>query len=105
MGEEINCIFVGMDFGDKIERIINRLVIPEYKDIDFVVHKKLGSLGSGYFYEFIFVVKEGRYDYVDFLMKIEIMGAAETVIAAVGSNDFYDYSISFRSKKNCVYKL
>ena len=89
-----------MEFGQKIERIVNRLVLPEFKDIDFVTHKRHGIVDEKYFYEFMFVIKKGRYEDVDSKMMKDIMEATDTVIDVVGLPKGCDYSMFFRSGKN-----
>ena len=94
-----------MEFGQKIERIVNRLVLPEFKDIDFVVHKRHGMKDDKYFYEFMFVIKKGRYDNVDTQMMRDIMEATDTVIDVVGLPMGCVYSMFFRSGKTYEYMM
>ncbi len=94
-----------MEFGEKIDLIVNRLVLPDFQDIDFVVHKRHGIVDEKYFYEFMFVIKKGRYDNVDTQMMRDIMEATDTVIDVVGLPEGCDYSMFFKRGKTYEYMM
>ena len=89
-----------MDFREQIDSVLNKLLIPQCSDFDYVFSKRYGKIGPKRFYEIIFVIKEGSYDWVDMVKRNEIHNKASGLIKMIGLGENDDYAIIFRSHKN-----
>ena len=89
-----------MDFREQIDSVLNKLLIPQCSEFDYVFSKKYGEMGPKRFYEIVFVIKEGSYEWVDCVKKHEIHHKASALINMIGLGENDDYAIIFRSYKN-----
>ena len=102
VGEEICYIFVGMNFGDKIVRVLDKMVVPEYDRIDHVMYKEYGTYNK--FYEIIYVIKEENYGGMSNPMKLEIILKTQSIVPMVALKDHEDYAVYFgNGKRKYIY--
>jgi hypothetical protein len=88
-----------MDYSKIICGVLNRMVVSNYSDFDFVYAKKYGDVGEGRFYEIFFVIKEGGYNNVNMGMMFEIRDISDSLIKMINLEKGSDYTIIFRTRK------
>ena len=88
-----------MNFGEMIEIVLNKMVVPEYDHIDRVVYKVYGIISEERFYEIIYVIKEGKYESVSDVMKLEIILKTQNIVPMVGLQAHEDYCVYFSNGK------
>ena len=90
-----------MNFGELMEVVLNKMVVPKYGFIDHVTYKKFGELGVSRYYEIIYVIKKGRFIKKD-IMRTIILNT-QSIVLMCGIKVHEDYSVQFSNGKRKFY--
>ena len=93
-----------MNFGEQIVSVLNKMVVPEYDPIDYVIYKVYGDYGDKRFYEIMYVIKESNFDNMDVVMKLDLVLKTQSIVPFVGISAHEDYAIYFRNGKDDIVK-
>ena len=81
-----------MNFGEQIQIVLNKMIVPHYEDLEGVTYKKYGS--EELFYAITFVIKNESYT-MSPLTKMEIIHKTQNIVSMIGTQPHEDYAIYF----------